>query len=173
MKRSLAVRRLPAPRRLAQPAAAPPPLRLRHYKHVYWMLNGGPWATAYHAVVVHDGCHGCAVCAGTTDWFMEFARVARDLLRINLRDCLHWGPLHDNPRPLIAPASNLHVCNQGTLERLRKAYYGLPELERPRLETGPPGFRRLSQAMRFEMSVAILARMIELWEDGQYIGWPS
>ena len=31
----------------------------------------------------------------------------------------------------------------------------------------------MSQAMRFETSVAILARMIELWEDGQYIGWPS
>jgi hypothetical protein len=31
----------------------------------------------------------------------------------------------------------------------------------------------MSQAMRFEESVAILARMIELWEDGQYIGWPS
>ena len=173
MKRSLVLRRLPAPRRQAQAAAAPPPLRLRHYKHVYWMLNGGPWTTAYHAVVVHDGCHGCAVCAGTTDWFMESARVARDLLGINLRDCLHWGPLHDNPRPLIAPASNLDACNRGTLERLRKAYYRLPELERPRLETGPPGFRRMSQAMRFEMSVAVLARMIELWEEGQYIGWPS
>jgi hypothetical protein len=104
---------------------------------------------------------------------MEFARVARDLLGINLRDCLHWGPLHDNPRPLIAPASNLHVCNRKTLERLRNAYYRLPESERPRLETVPPAFRRMTQAMRFEKSVAILARMIELWEDGQYIGWPS
>jgi len=173
MKRTLAVRSLPVARRPAQAAAAPPPLRLRHYKHVYWMLNGGPWATAYHAVVMHDGCHGCAVCSGTTDWFMEFARVVRDLLGINLRDCLHWGPLHDNPRPLVAPASNLDVCNRGTLERLRNAYYRLPELERPRLEAGPPAFRRMSQAMRFEMSVATLSRMIELWEDGQYIGWPS
>ena len=99
--------------------------------------------------------------------------MVRDLLGINLRDCLHWGPLHDNPRPLVAPASNLDVCNRGTLERLRNAYYRLPELERPRLEAGPPAFRRMSQAMRFEMSVATLSRMIELWEDGQYIGWPS
>jgi len=173
MKRSLALRRLPVRRSQAKPVTAPPPLRLRHYKHVYWMLNGGPWATAYHAVVVHDGCQGCAVCAGTTDWFMEFARIVRALLGINLRDCLHWGPLHDSPRPLIAPASNLHVCNRGTIERLRNAYYRLPELERPRLEAGPRSFRRMSQAMRFETSVAILSRMIELWEDGQYIGWPS
>jgi len=173
MKPSLVSRRLPVPRRQVQAAAAPPPLRLRHYKHVYWMLNGGAWVTAYHAVVVHDECHGCPVCAGTTDWFMEFARVARDLLGINLRDCLHWGPLHDNPRPLIAPASNLDACNRKTLERLRNAYYRLPESERPRLETVPPAFRRMTQAMRFEKSVAILARMIELWEDGQYIGWPS
>jgi hypothetical protein len=104
---------------------------------------------------------------------MEFARVARDLLGINLRDCLHWGPLHDNPRPLIAPASNLDVCNRGTLERLRSAYYRLPEVERPRIDMVPPGFRRMTQGMRFEKSMAILARMIELWEDGQYIGWPS
>lgn len=174
MKGSLVARRprVARVRREVQPAPPPPPLHLRHYKHVYWMLNGGPWATAYEAVVVHDGCHGCPVCAGTTDWFMEFARVARDLLGINLRDCLHWGPLHDNPRPLIAPASNLDVCNQATLERLRRAYYRLPEPERPRLEWVPPALRRMSQAMRFEESVAILARMIELWEDGQYIGWP-
>jgi len=99
--------------------------------------------------------------------------VARDLLGINLRDCLHWGPLHDNPRPLIAPASNLDVCNRTTLERLREAYYRLPEAERPRLETVPPALRRMTQTRRFEESVAILARMIELWEDGQYIGWPS
>jgi hypothetical protein len=137
------------------------------------MLDDGPWATAYRAVVVHDGCHGCPVCAGTTDWFMEFARMARDLLGINLRDCLHWGPLHDNPRPLIAPACNLHVCNRTTLERLRRAYYRLPEPARPRLETVPPALRRMSQTQRFEESVAILARMIALWEDGQYIGWPS
>jgi hypothetical protein len=31
----------------------------------------------------------------------------------------------------------------------------------------------MPQARRFEESVAILARMIELWEDGEYIGWPS
>jgi len=176
-KRALAPRRigpLRRPLRAVHPAGVvPPPLRLRHYKHVYWMTDAGPLTTAYRAVVVHDGCHGCAVCDGTTDWFMEFARVARALLRINLRDCLHWGPLHDNPRPLIAPASNLGVCNRGTLERLRTAYYRLPELERPRLETVPAAVRELPQAQRFEWSVAILSRMVELWEDGQYIGWPS
>ena len=140
MKRALVSRRLPVRRRPAQAAAAaPPPLRLRHYKHVYWMLNGGPWATAYHAVVVHDGCHGCPVCAGTTDWFMEFARVARDLLGINLRDCLHWGPLHDNPRPLIAPASNLDVCNRGTLERLRKRVLPPSRVGAPQDRNGAPG----------------------------------
>jgi hypothetical protein len=137
------------------------------------MLDGGPLVTAYRAVVLHDGCHGCVVCDGTTDWFMEFARIARALLGINLRDCLHWGPLHDNPRPLIAPASNLGVCNRTTLERLRRAYYQLPEQRRPRLETVPPSLQRLTQEKRFEGSVVILARMIELWEDGQYIGWPS
>jgi hypothetical protein len=31
----------------------------------------------------------------------------------------------------------------------------------------------MSQATRFEKSLLILARMIELWEEGQYIGWPS
>ncbi|HSC70263.1 MAG TPA: hypothetical protein VLH58_02850, partial [Candidatus Methylomirabilis sp.] len=101
------------------------------------------------------------------------ARIAKTLLGINLRDCLHWGPLHDSPRPLIAPASNLDVCNQTTLERLRKAYYRLPEQERPRLESGPPALRRMTQAQRFETSMAILGRMIDLWEDGQYIGWPA
>jgi hypothetical protein len=104
---------------------------------------------------------------------MEFARIVKKLVGINLRDCLHWGPLHDNPRPLIAPACNLAVCNQTTLDRLRRAYYRLPELERPRLERVPPVLRRMPQARRFEGSVAILARMIELWEGGQYIGWPS
>jgi len=151
----------------------PPPLRLRHYKHVYWMTDDGPMATAYRAVVLHDGCSGCLVCGGTTDWFMAFARMARDLVGINLRDCLHWGPLHDSPRPLIAPASNLEVCNRGTLDKLRRAYYVLPEERRPRLETSSNGFRRLTQAERFEASVAIMVRMIDLWEDGQYIGWPS
>lgn len=174
MKPALAVRRIKVARRQAQQdVPAPPPLRLRHYKHVYWMTGDGPMVTAYRAVVVHDGCRGCLVCAGTTDWFMEFARIARTLLGINLRDCLHWGPLHDSPRPLIAPASNLDVCNQTTLERLRKAYYQLSEAERPRLESGPSAFRRMTQAQRFEISVAILARMIDLWEEGQYIGWPS
>ncbi|HYL81276.1 MAG TPA: hypothetical protein VEU07_10720, partial [Candidatus Acidoferrum sp.] len=111
MKTALVVRRPRVDaRRESKAVAAPPPLRLRHYKHVYWMTGDGPMVTAYRAVVVHDGCRGCLVCAGTTDWFMEFARIARALLRINLRDCLHWGPLHDSPRPLIAPASNLDVC---------------------------------------------------------------
>jgi hypothetical protein len=151
----------------------PPPLRLRHYKHVYWMTGNGPMVTAYRAVVFHDGCSGCLVCGGTTDWFMAFARVAKKLLGINLRDCLHWGPLHDSPRPLIAPASNLGICNQGTLERLRAAYYRLPERERPRIEAAPASLPNLTQAQRFEGSIAILGRMIELWEDGQYIGWPS
>ncbi len=137
------------------------------------MTGDGPMVTAYRAVVVHDGCNGCLVCTGTTDWFMEFARVVRDLLGINLRDCLHWGPLHDSPRPLIAPASNLGVCNRGTLERLRRSYYHLSEMERPRLERVPSPLRQLSQAQRFDASVAFLARMVELWEDGQYIGWPS
>ena len=129
--------------------------------------------TAYRAVVVHDGCEGCLVCDdGTTDWFMEFARAAKKLLNINLRDCVHWGPLHDSPRPLIAPASNLDVCNDVTLERLRRAYYELPEPARPRLEAVPGSSRGLTQTQRFEASVAILARMIELWHDGQYVGWP-
>jgi len=171
-KRSVALRRR-ATHRKVQTATAPPPLRLRHYKHVYWMTGDGPWVTAYRAVVVHDGCPGCLVCAGTTDWFMEFARIARHLVGINLRDCLHWGPLHDSPRPLIAPASNLDVCNRQTLDRLRRTYYALPEMERPRLEATPSLLQGMGQAQRFEASVAILARMIELWEDGQYIGWPS
>ena len=174
MKTSLAVRRPRVEtRRESKVVAAPPPLRLRHYQHVYWMTGDGPMVTAYRAVVVHDGCRGCLVCAGTTDWFMEFARIARTLLKINLRDCLHWGPLHDSPRPLIAPASNLDVCNRTTLEHLRKAYYRLSEQERPRLESGPPPFGGMSQAQRFELSIAILTRMIDLWEDGQYIGWPA
>src|SRR5512144_247055 len=174
MKTSLVVRRPSVDtRRESKAVAAPPPLRLRHYKHVYWMTGDGPMVTAYRAVVVHDGCRGCLVCAGTTDWFMEFARIAKALLGINLRDCLHWGPLHDSPRPLIAPASNLDVCNRTTLERLRKAYYQLSEQERPRLESGPPPFHRMAQAQRFELSIAILARMIDLWEEGQYIGWPA
>jgi len=154
-------------------AVLPPPLRLRHYKHVYWMNGDGPMVTAYRAVVVHDGCTGCLVCAGTTDWFMGFARVVRRLLRINLRDCLHWGPLHDSPRPLIAPASNLNVCSRSTLERLRTAYYALPVPHRPHIAVPPPAFLGQTQDQRFEASLAILRRMVDLWEDGQYIGWPS
>lgn len=160
-------------RRVVRRTPAPPPLRLRHYRHVYWMTGDGPMTAAYRAAVVHDGCAGCPVCEGTTDWFMEFARVARDLIGINLRDCLHWGPLHDTPRPLIAPASNLDVCDRATLRRLYEGYYRLPEPERPRLETTPEPFQVFTQAERFDASLKILARMIQLWEDGQYIGWPS
>ncbi|HEX7629906.1 MAG TPA: hypothetical protein VF431_06170, partial [Candidatus Methylomirabilis sp.] len=65
------------------------------------------------------------------------------------------------------------ICNQGTLEQLRAAYYRLPERERPRIEAAPASLPSLTQIQRFEGSIAILARMIELWEDGQYIGWPS
>jgi hypothetical protein len=171
-KRLLPARRVAVTRRAPTVPPAPPPLRLRHYKHVYWMTGDGPMVTAYRAVVAHDGCEGCLVCEGTTDWFMEFARVAKKLLGINLRDCLHWGPLHDSPRPLIAPASNLDVCNEGTLARLRQAYYRLAVPARPRLEAVPASFRRLTQPQRFEASLGVLQRMIELWEDGQYIGWP-
>jgi len=160
-------------RRLVRKGPAPPPLKLHHYKHVYWTTGGGPMATAYRAVVVHDGCRGCLVCAGTTDWFMEFARVAWRLAGINLRDCLHWGPLHDTPRPLIAPASNLDVCDRATVLRLREIYHRLPEPERPRLTAGPEPFQAMTQAERFDASLRILARMVQLWEDGQYIGWPS
>jgi hypothetical protein len=160
-------------RRLVPKTPAPPPLHLHHYKHVYWTTGDGPMATAYRAVVVQDGCRGCPVCRGTTDWFMEFARIARSLAGINLRDCLHWGPLHDTPRPLIAPASNLDVCDRATLRRLREKYFSLPEAERPRIEMEPESFQALTQAQRFDASLLILARMVQLWEDGQYIGWPS
>jgi hypothetical protein len=40
------------------------------------------------------------------------------------------------------------------------------------LDAVPQTCRSFTQAQRFETSIAILARMIELWEDGQYIGWP-
>lgn len=169
----LPVRRTAVIRRTTRVPPAPPPLRLRHYRHVYWKTGDGPMVTAYRAVVVHDGCDGCLVCDGTTDWFMAFARVARRLLGINLRDCVHWGPLHDSPRPLIAPASNLDVCNHGTLERLRTTYFRLAERERPRIDAVPGSLPGVTQAERFESSVAILARMVQLWEDGQYIGWPA
>jgi len=160
-------------RRVVRKTPAPPPLRLHHYKHVYWTTGEGPMTTAYRAVVVHDGCRGCPVCDGTTDWFMEFARIVRKLVGINLRDCLHWGPLHDTPRPLLAPASNLDVCDRATLRRLREVYYRLPEPERPHLETMPESFLGMTQAERFDASLRIRARMVQLWEDGQYIGWPS
>ena len=173
MKRTSVMRRPPENGAPAKRGVAPPPLRLRHYKHVYWMNGDGPMVTAYRAVVVHDGCAGCLVCGGTTEWFMEVARIAKRLVGINLRDCLHWGPLHDSPRPLVAPASNLGVCNRGTLERLRTAYYRLPEPERPRIEAALSSLPSLTQAQRFESSLAVLGRMIDLWEDGQYIGWPS
>jgi len=55
MKGSVPARRPRVIRRPAQSAQAPPPLHLRHYKHVYWLLNGGPLVTAYRAVVLHDG----------------------------------------------------------------------------------------------------------------------
>ena len=97
----------------------------------------------------------------------------KQLLGLNLRDCLHWRTLADNPQPLIVPASNLGVCNRGTLTRLREAYYALPEEERPALSIVWPHDRALSQGQRFEDRLQILARFVELWEDGQYIGWPS
>jgi hypothetical protein len=167
------VRRNKSNGRRRSATAPPPPLCLNHYRHVYWVTDDGPMTTAYRAVVLHDGCSGCLVCQGTTDWFMEFARIARHLVGINLRDCLHWGPLHDSPRPLIAPASNLQVCNRHTIDRLRGVYYRLPEVERPELAKMPVTAERLTQAHRFELSAAILTRMVDLWEDGQYIGWPS
>jgi hypothetical protein len=173
MKKTALALRPRGTQRRPQPPAPPDPLRLNHYKHVYWEMGGGPLVTAYRAVVVHDGCTGCLVCAGTTDWFMEFARLTWKLIRVNLRDCLHWGPLHDNPRPLIAPASNLCACDHMKLERLRTAYYALPEASRPRVDTVPDFLRPLGQTQRFETSLALLGRMVDLWEDGQYIGWPS
>lgn len=148
-------------------------MRFHHYKGVYWVMLKGPLSEAYTPVVVHDDCQGCLVCGRTIEWFMEFARLARDLIGINLRDCLHWGSLFDNPQPLIVPTSNLQHINRETLERLRKAYYALPEHRRPKLKAVWPHDRRLSQRERFEDRLAIVERMVELWEDGQYIGWPS
>ena len=144
-----------------------------HYRSVTWVLPNGPLSEAYTAVVEHDECPGCVVCDRTAEWFMEFARVAKDLVGINLRDCLHWGSLFDNPRPLIVPTSILHHVNQEVLARLRSAYYALPERDRPVL--APVGLqeRHFSPSERFEDRLAILSRMIELWEDQQYIGWPS
>ena len=92
---------------------------------------------------------------------------------MNLRDCLHWRTLADNPQALIAPASNLGACNRGTLTRLRETYYALSEEARPALGVVWPTDRMLTQGQRFEDRLQILARFVELWEDGQYIGWPS
>jgi hypothetical protein len=57
--------------------------------------------------------------------------------------------------------------------RLREAYHALAEADRPVLAEISSHDRHLSQGDRFEDRLAILARMVELWEDGQYIGWPS
>ena len=130
-------------------------------------------AAAYVPVVVHDDCQGCLVCGRTTGWFMEFARLAYRLARINLRDCLHWGHLFDNPKPLIVPTSNLLRCNVETLAKLRKTYFGSSEGSRPSLEKVWPWDRVLSQSERFEDRLTIVTRMVQLWEEGQYIGWPS
>ena len=150
-----------------------PKLHFHHYTGVHWILSGGPMAEAYIPVVVHDGCRGCLVCGRSTDWFMEFARLAYRLTGINLRDCLHWGHLFDNPKPLIVPASNLRRCNQESLARLRENYLSLSEVSRPFLHKLRPRDRVLSQSERFEDRLTIVRRMVELWEDGQYIGWPS
>lgn len=130
-------------------------------------------AEAYIPVVVDDDCQGCVVCGRTTEWFMEFARLAFRLSRLNLRDCLHWGHLFDNPKPLIVPTSNLLRCNLGTLVKLREKYFSDLEASRPSLEKVWPRDQVLSQSERFEDRLTIVSRMVELWEDGQYIGWPS
>lgn len=148
--------------------------RFRHYRAVSWVLPEGPLkGKAYVPMVVNDDCRGCLVCQRTIGWFMDFARLARDLIGINLRDCLHWGSPYDNPHPLIVPTSNLQQVNRESLSRLREIYYALPERERPFLKTVWPEDRHLSQSERFEDRLAIVERMVELWEDGQYIGWPS
>lgn len=156
-----------------QTDAPSPKLRFHHYRGVQWILTDGPMAEAYVPVVVHDDCLGCLVCARTTEWFMEFARLACRLTGINLRDCLHWGHLFDNPKPLIVPTSNLLRCNQNSLIRLRERYFSLSEAVRPPLQSLQPLDHTLSQSERFEDRLTIVSRMIELWEDGQYIGWPS
>ncbi len=157
--------------RKAEPIA--PKVRFHHYREVHWILAGGPMTEAYIPVVVHDDCRGCLVCARTTEWFMEFARLAYQLTGINLRDCLHWGHLFDNPKPLIVPASNLRRCNQDSLAKLRENYFGLSQVARPSLRRLWPEDSVLSVSERFEDRLTIVARMVELWEDGQYIGWPS
>lgn len=152
---------------------ASPKLRFHHYRVVQWILAGGPMAAAYVPVVVHDDCQGCPVCVRTTEWFMGFARLACRLTGINLRDCLHWGHLFDNPKPLIVPTSNLLRCNKNTLARLRESYFSLSECARPPLWDHWSSDQALSQSERFEDRLTIVNRMVELWEDGQYIGWPS
>ena len=127
----------------------------------------------YSPVVVHDECGGCLVCGRTTEWFMEFARLAHRLNGMNLRDCLHWGHLFDNPKPLIVATSNLLRCNLETVARLRESYLSLHETSRPSLRKVWPSDRVLSQRERFEDRLTIIGRMVDLWEDGQYIGWPS
>jgi hypothetical protein len=130
-------------------------------------------AEAYVPVVVHDDCQGCLVCARTTEWFMEFARLVCRLTGINLRDCLHWGHLFDNPKPLIVPTSNLLRCNKTALETLSERYFSLSEPARPSIGDVCQSDYALSQRERFEDRLTIVSRMVELWEDGQYIGWPS
>jgi hypothetical protein len=148
-------------------------LRFQHFKGVHWVSSGGPMAEAYVPVVVHDGCRGCLVCVRTTDWFMEFARLAYRLTRMNLRDCMHWGHLFDNPKPLIVPTSNLLRCNLNDVAALRTTYFSLCESVRPHLREIWPPDQGLSQSERFEDRLTIVRRMVELWEDGQYIGWPT
>lgn len=172
--RSLVPARMSRYKRIRGPVdTASPKLRFHHYRSVQWILTGGPMAEAYVPVVVHDDCKGCLVCTRTTGWFMEFARLACRLTGINLRDCLHWGHLFDNPKPLIVPTSNLLRCNGNALARLRESYFSLDEPARPTLWDHLPADHALSQSERFEDRLTIVGRMVELWEDGQYIGWPS
>ncbi len=159
---------------LAMPELNSDNARFRHCRSVHWVLPGGPLrAEAYVPVVAGDECPGCLVCERTIGWFMEFARLARDLVGTNLRDCLHWRSLYDNPQPLIVAASNLYQVNRRILVQLREAYYAIREDIRPFLEEVWPHDQDLSQSERFEDRLAIVERMVKLWEDGQYVGWPS
>ena len=81
--------------------------------------------------------------------------------------------LYDNPHPLIVPAANLQEFNRQTVARLCEAYYAIPEEARPFLEEVWPHDRGLSQSERFEDRLTIVKRLVELWEDGQFVGWPS